>query len=207
MVKEEKIEKNTQVNKLIEKVKGMEIKQSEIKCEMEQKLKNLQEQAQERYQRNAQLMQEEYKKKYDQEVQQYIMTQFAKSEIEPVSNVKESDDKITSQGKALETAKQMVHPIRGESKSPEMDWDYYGTQDRAQEQSIQGDRITNVGRDKVDEREVSKRAASTPLEEGGIHEIIPHLAFQQLKRDILVKNVRKDMSLHYVNVQIVRDLI
>ena len=71
-VEEEKIEKSTQVNKLIEKVKGMEVKQSEIKHEMEKKLKNLQEQAQERYQRNVQLMQEGYKKKYEQEVQRYI---------------------------------------------------------------------------------------------------------------------------------------
>ena len=73
-VEEEKIEKTTQVNKLIEKVKGMEVKQSEIKHEMEQRLKNLQEQAQERYQRNIQLMQEGYKQKYEQEVQQYILT-------------------------------------------------------------------------------------------------------------------------------------
>ena len=80
---------------------------------------------------------------------------------------RESDDKMTSQKKALETAKQMLHQSRGESRSAEMDWDYYGTQARVQEQSIQGDRISSIEKDEEDEREVPKRAASTPLEEGG----------------------------------------
>ena len=80
---------------------------------------------------------------------------------------RESDDKMTSQRKALETAKQMLHQSRGESRSPEMDWDYYGTQTRVQEQFIQGDRISSTEKDKEDEREVPKRAASTPLEEEG----------------------------------------
>ena len=174
----------------------MEVNQSEIKHEMEQKLKNLQKQAQESYQRNVHLMQEGYKKKYEQEVQRYILARSAGSEMESMLTVRETDDKITSQKKALETAKQMLHQTRGELRSPKMDWDYYGTQDRVQEQSIQGDRILNVEKEKEEEREVPKRAASTPLEEGGTREIIPHLAFQQLKRDILVKTARKDMSLH-----------
>ena len=103
---------------------------------MEQKLKNLQEQAQERYQRNIQLMQEGYKKKYEQEVQRYISAQTSGPEIGTMLTGRESDDKMTSQKKALETAKQMLHQLRGGSRSPEMDWDYYGTQARVQEQSI-----------------------------------------------------------------------
>ena len=42
-VEEEKTEKIAQVNKLIERVKGMEVKQQEIKQDMEQKLKTVQE--------------------------------------------------------------------------------------------------------------------------------------------------------------------
>ena len=166
-VEEKKIEKTTQVNRLIEKVKGMEVKQSEIKHDMEQKLRNLQEQAQERYQRNVQLMQEGYKKKYEQEVQRYISAQSSVPEIGTMLTRRESEDKMKSQKKALEMAKQMLHQQRGGSKSPEMDWDYYGTQPRVQEQPMQEDRTSNIEKDKGEEREVPKRAASTPLEEGG----------------------------------------
>ena len=38
-IEEEKVEKTSQVNKLIEKVKNMELKQMEVKQEMEQKLR------------------------------------------------------------------------------------------------------------------------------------------------------------------------
>ena len=44
---EEKTEKIAQVNKLIERVKGMEVKQQAIKQDMEQKLKTVREQTQE----------------------------------------------------------------------------------------------------------------------------------------------------------------
>ena len=194
-VEEENIEKTTQVNKLIEKVKEMEVKQSKIKHEMEQKFKNLQEQVQERYQRNVQSMQEGYKKKYEKEVQRYISARSTGSEIGTLLTGRESDDKMSSQKKALETAKQMLHQSRVESRSPVMDWDYYGTQARVQEQSIQGDRISSIEKDKDEEREVLKRAVSTPLEEGGTRETIPHLVFQHMRRDIPVKTARKDMSL------------
>ena len=41
------------MNQLIEKVKGMEAKQLEIRQDMEQKLKSIQERTQEKYQRNV----------------------------------------------------------------------------------------------------------------------------------------------------------
>ena len=40
-IEEEKTEKLAQVNKLIERVKGMEVKQHEIRQDMEQKLKTV----------------------------------------------------------------------------------------------------------------------------------------------------------------------
>ena len=52
-MEEEKMKKTTQADKLIEKVKGMEVKQADIRNEMEQKLINLQEQAQEKYKADA----------------------------------------------------------------------------------------------------------------------------------------------------------
>ena len=53
-VEEEKTEKLAQVNKLIERVKGMEVKQNEIRQDMEQKLKNVQEKTQKKYQKRGQ---------------------------------------------------------------------------------------------------------------------------------------------------------
>ena len=50
-IEEEKMEKLTQVKKLAERVKGMEVKQHEIRQNMEQKLRNVQNQAQEKYQK------------------------------------------------------------------------------------------------------------------------------------------------------------
>ena len=118
-VEEGKIERTVQVNKLIEKVKEMEIKQSEIRQNMEEKLKNIREQPQEK------LMQKEYKRKLEQEIQRYISTQTSTCGMEPAQMEKFENEKITSHRKALETAKQMLHQTRGECKSPEMDWDYY----------------------------------------------------------------------------------
>ena len=165
-IEEEKVEKTTQVNKLIEKVKSMELKQTEIKQEMEQKLRNLREQSQEKYQRNVQQIQEEYKKKFEQEFQRYISTQSVGLGTEPMPTMRKADDKMTSQKEVLEAAKQMLHQTRGESRSPEMDWDYYGTQAHAREQSRQGDGMLNLEKRKEEEREIPKRADSTPLEEG-----------------------------------------
>ena len=68
-IEEEKMQKLAQVNKLVEKVKGMEVKQHEIRQDMEQKLRTLQEQAQEKYQKSVRQMQEEYQTKL--EVQRY----------------------------------------------------------------------------------------------------------------------------------------
>ena len=70
-IEEEKMEKLAQVNKLMERVKGMEVKQHEIRQDMEQKLKNVQEQAHEKYQKSVRQMQEEYQMKLEQEVQRY----------------------------------------------------------------------------------------------------------------------------------------
>ena len=49
----ERLEKLDHVNKLLERVKMMEIKQGEIKQDMEQKLKNVQETAQEKFQKSV----------------------------------------------------------------------------------------------------------------------------------------------------------
>ena len=57
--------------------------------------------------------------------------------MEPLPTARGMDDKTNSQRKALETAKQMLHQSRGESRSPEMDWNYYGTHAHAKEQSRQ----------------------------------------------------------------------
>ena len=59
----------------------------------------------------------------------------------------------------------MLHQGRGETESPEMDWDYYGVQNQAggQPQYVRGvqapERVTG------ERKELPKRAASTPLEE------------------------------------------
>ena len=59
-IEEEKIEKLAQVNKLIKRVKEMEVKQHEIRQDMEQKLKNVPEKTQEKYQKSVKQKQEEY---------------------------------------------------------------------------------------------------------------------------------------------------
>ena len=70
-IEEEKTEKLAQVNKLIERVKIMEIKQHKIRQAMEQKLRNVQEQTQEKCQKSVKQVQEEYQMKLEQEVQRY----------------------------------------------------------------------------------------------------------------------------------------
>ena len=64
-VEEGKVERTAQVNKLIETVKDMEVKQLEIKQNMEY----ICEQTQEKYQRSVKTMQDEYQRKLEQEVQ------------------------------------------------------------------------------------------------------------------------------------------
>ena len=83
----------------------MEVKQTEIRQNMEEKLKNIREQTQEKYQRNVKLIQEEYKQKLEQEVQRYISTQTGTFCTEAAQLDKMENEKITSQRKALETVK------------------------------------------------------------------------------------------------------
>ena len=146
-----------QVNQLIEKVKGMEAKQLEIRQDIEQKLKNIREQMQEKYQRNVQLMQEEYKRKLKQEVQQYISTQYLGTG--PSQAMKVKYDTIISQREALETVKQMLHQTRGESRSPEMDSNYYGVHTRSGKQSRQEGAMMSHGTGK----EVENGSQKEPL--------------------------------------------
>ena len=151
-IKEEKLEKLAQVNKLAERVKGMEVKQHEIRKDMEQKLRNVQEQAQEKYQKSVRQMQEEYQTKLEQEVKRYNSGQSKREKID--STAREAEDKLISQQKALETAKRMLHQGQGEAESPEMDWDYYGVQNQTtgQPQHVRG----VMG----ERKELPKRAAS-----------------------------------------------
>ena len=82
--------------------------------------------------------------------------------MDSLPKAQEANDKITSQNRALETAKQMLYQSRGESRSPEMDWDYYDThpQEGGSSQKIReilvSDKIKGGG------KQLSKRAASTP---------------------------------------------
>ena len=80
-------------------------------------------------------MQEEYQKKLEQEIQRYISDNSNRQGTDALPIAQRVEDKMTSQRKALETAKQMLYHSRGESRSPEMDWDYYGTHPQAGEQS------------------------------------------------------------------------
>ena len=131
-MEEEKLEKLAQVNKLVERVKGMEVKQHEIRQDMEQKLRSVQEQAQEKYQKSIRQVQEEYQTKLEQEVQRYNSGQSQREKIDPIA--RKAEDKLISQQRALETAKRMLHQGRGEAESPEMDWDYYGVQNQTEGQ-------------------------------------------------------------------------
>ena len=110
-------------------------------------------------------MQEEYKRKLDQEVQWYISSHSSTLATGSTQTMKARDDRIFNQKKALETAKQMLHQTRGEARSSEMDWDYYGVHTHSEEQSRQRGEVVSHGSGKVEERGISKRATSTPLEE------------------------------------------
>ena len=159
------MEKLAQVNKLVERVKGMEVKQHEIRQDMEQKLRNVQEQVQEKYQKSVRQMQEEYQMKLEQEVQRYTSGKSNREKTDPSFVARKAEDKMSSQRRALEMAKRMLHQGRGETESPEMDWDYYGVQDQTGEQPQHVRGVHNPGSVKGERKEFPKRAASTPLEE------------------------------------------
>ena len=163
-IEEEKTEKLAQVNKLIEKVKGMEVKQHEIRQDMEQKLRNVQEQMQEKYQKSVKQMQEEYQTKLEQVIQRCTSGNSNRERRDSSLATRENEDKMISQQKALETAKQMLHRRTGGIESPEMDWDYYGVHDQPGRQSQQVREVHNLGRTSGKEKELPKRAASMPLE-------------------------------------------
>ena len=149
---------------MIERVKGMEVKQHEIRQDIEQKLRNVQEQTQEKYQKSVKQMQEEYQMKLEQEVQRYTSEDSNRERTDSSLAAKEVEDKMISQRRALETAKQMLHQGRGETESPEMDWDYYWVHDQTGQQPQQIRGVHNPGRTKGEGKDFPKRAASTPLE-------------------------------------------
>ena len=159
------MEKLAQVNKLVERVKEMEVKQHKIRQDMEQKLRNVQEQAQEKYQKSVRQMQEEYQMKLEHEVQRYTSGQSNREKIDPLVVARKVEDKMISQQRAVETAKRMLHQGRGEPESPEMDWDYYRVQDQTGGQ-LQYVRGVQAPRRVTRERKgLLKRAASTLLGE------------------------------------------
>ena len=107
-------------------------------------------------------MQEEYQMKLEQEIQRYTSGQSKREKIDPLAVARKAEDKLISQQRALETAKQMLHQGRGGTESPEMDWDYYGVQNQA---GAQPQGVWAPGRITGERKELPKRAASTPLEE------------------------------------------
>ena len=113
----------------------------------------------ERYQRDIQLMQEEFKQKLNREIQLYISSHSGSVETGSLQAIKVNGDKSISNKRVLETAKKMLHQPRGEAKSTEMDWDYYGVPMQPERQSgRQGSEVASK------EREISERAASTQSE-------------------------------------------
>ena len=62
----------------------------------------------------------------------------------------------------FETAKQMVHQDRGETVSPEMDWDYYGVHDQTGEQPQQITGVHNPGRIRGEGKEFPKEPLLHP---------------------------------------------
>ena len=160
----ERLEKLEHVNKLLERVKMMEIRQGEIKQDMEKKLKNVQEIAQEKFQRSITQMQKDYQNKLEQEVQRRSLECSQKERVN--STVNKAEEKLNSRQTAIETVKRMLHQDRGKTESPEMDWDYYGdqSQDIGQPQYVKGAQGSER-EERVEKRQIPNRAASTPLEE------------------------------------------
>ena len=161
-IEEEKTEKLAQVNKLIERVKGMEVKQHEIRQDMEQKLRNVQEQTQEKYQKSAKQMQGEYQVKLEQEVQRFTSGNSNRERTDSSFVAREVEDKMTSQRRNLETVKQMLHQGRGETVSPEMDWDYYGVHDQTGEQLQQISGVHNLERIRGEGKEFQNKPLLCP---------------------------------------------
>ena len=137
---------------------------------MERKLQNVQEQAQEKYQKSVKQMQEEYQTKLEQEVQPHTLKGMDSKKIGISSGEKETEEKLSSQKRALKTAKQMLHQRKVETGSPEMDWDYYGVHGQISERPLPYQEIQNIGRTMDEGKEVPKRAASMPIDE----ELNPH---------------------------------
>ena len=123
-------------------------------------------------------MQEEYQRKLEQEVQRSISIKSSNQGMESLRTTGGIDDKENSQRKALEMAKQMLHQSRGESRSAEMDWDYYGTHAHAKEQSKQEKEALKSEK----EKELPKRAASIPLEEERYSRNYPTLGLSAVER-------------------------
>ena len=110
-------------------------------------------------------MQEEYQKKLEEEIQGYISNNYQSQGMDSLPKAQEANDKITSQRKALKKTKQMLYQSRGESRSPEKDWDYYDTHPQARGSSQKTSKIPVSDKRKGEGKELPKRAASTPLEE------------------------------------------
>ena len=117
-----------------------------------------------KYQKSVKPMQEEYQMRLEQEVQRYTSENSNRERTSSSLAAKEAEDKMTSQRRALETAKQMLHQGRGEAESPEMDWDYYVVHDQAEGQPQQIKGVHDPGRTKGEGKEFPKIAASTPVE-------------------------------------------
>ena len=134
----------------------MEVKQHEIRQDMEQKLRNVQEQTQEKFRKSVKQMQEEYQRKLEQEVQRQASGNYNRERPDCSFAVRKIEGKMVSLRKALETAKQMLHQGRGKTESPEMDWDYYGLHAQAGEQPQQIKGVHNPGRIRVREKNFQK---------------------------------------------------
>ena len=98
--------------------------------------------------------------------------------------------------------KKMLHQGRGELRSPEMDWDYYGTHAHDREQDKSGAEIPRI----ANEKEFPKRAASTPLEMGQ-SENYPTLGLSEVGGKYSCETPKVDMNHYCVGVQIVEDHI
>ena len=191
-IEEENTEKLAQVNKLIERVKGMEVKQHELRQDMEQKLRSVQEQTQEKYQKSVKQMQEEYQMKLVQEVQRFTLGNPNRERIDSSFVAREVEDKITCQRKALETVKQMLHQGRGETVSPEMAWDYYnGVHDQTGESPQQAIEVHEQGGIKAEGKEFPKRAASMPLEEESYSQSYGTFGLSSVGKRYACKNCQK----------------
>ena len=103
--------------------------------------------------------------KLEQEVQRYTSGKSNRERTDSSFVARKAEDRMSSQKRALEMAKRMLHQGQGEAESPEMDWDYYGVQDQTGEQPQYVRGVHNPGSVKGKRKEFPKRAASMPLEE------------------------------------------